>query len=234
MMKISRMQNKQREEGAAVMIYDFKNFKKKNLGQKVLTEERNTIIEIDVRRDPALPETMQKIYESLLNVALEEYCTISNVGYSKALKEMECRLFVIITEGNGYKYSLKAELYIAATSKRFNEYQYVIGNEESSLSEEFVTYIRKLGHSKAHSFDDEFDGLPVFIGGKQWYDVKVCTPQEWVKYAPVVAAIDKDGKVYGEDGNIVYYMGQFCRKTGELYGQCEPLDAWIVKWRHLK
>lgn len=142
MMKISRMQNKQREEGAAVMIYDFKNFKKKNLGQEVLTEERNTIIEIDVRRDPALPETMQKIYESLLNVALEEYCTISNVGYSKVLKEVECRLFV--------------------------------------------------------------------------------------------AAIDKDGKVYGEDGNIVYYMGQFCRKTGELYGQCEPLDAWIVKWRHLK
>ena len=46
MMKISRMQNKQREEGAAVMIYDFKDFKKKNLGEEVLTEERNTIIEV--------------------------------------------------------------------------------------------------------------------------------------------------------------------------------------------
>lgn len=40
------------------MIYDFKEFKKKNLGEEVLTEERNTIIEIDLRRDPALPTTM--------------------------------------------------------------------------------------------------------------------------------------------------------------------------------
>ena len=90
------------------MIYDFKKFKKKNLGEEVLTEERNTIIEIDLRRDPALPMPMQKIYKNLLSVALEEYCTIINERYSKALKEVECRLFVIITEGNGYKYSLKA------------------------------------------------------------------------------------------------------------------------------